>query len=210
MNRAIGEVSARAPSESDGPTPDDLLTAVAAGDERAFDLFYDRVAGMILGMARVILRDRAQAEEVTQEVFLELWRTAVRFTPEAGDAIAWAMTIAHHRTVDRVRSSQAGRRREAVAMFEAHRARPFDQVAEAVATRDEQREVRRCLASLTPTQRESIVLAYYRGLTYREIAEFLQIPPGTAKSRVRDGLIRLRDCLSTPPDTNPCERCGRF
>lgn len=178
-----------------GPTAEDLLVRVAKGDERAFDALYDRLAGPILGLVRRIVRDSAQSEEVTQEVMVELWRTATRYAPERGSALNWAMTLAHRRAVDRVRSARASTDREYKATFEASRARPFDEVAEAVATRWERSQVRRCLTNLTELQRESVLLAYYQGYTYREVAEVLQTPHGTIKTRLRDGLIRLRDCL---------------
>ncbi|EMD27704.1 ECF RNA polymerase sigma factor SigK [Amycolatopsis azurea] len=181
--------------EPQGPTAEDLLVRVAKGDERAFDALYDRLAGPVLGLVRRILRDAAQSEEVTQEVMVELWRTATRYSPERGSALNWAMTLAHRRAVDRVRSARASSDREVKATFEAARARPFDEVAEAVAARWERSQVRRCLTSLTELQRESVLLAYYQGYTYREVAEVLQTPHGTIKTRLRDGLIRLRDCL---------------
>ncbi|OXM48123.1 RNA polymerase subunit sigma [Amycolatopsis alba DSM 44262] len=181
--------------EPAGPTAEDLLVRVAKGDERAFDALYDRLAGPILGLVRRILRDAAQSEEVTQEVMVELWRTATRYSPERGSALNWAMTLAHRRAVDRVRSARASSEREVKATFEAARARPFDEVAEAVAARWERSQVRRCLTSLTELQRESVLLAYYQGYTYREVSEVLQTPHGTIKTRLRDGLIRLRDCL---------------
>ncbi|WP_410660769.1 ECF RNA polymerase sigma factor SigK [Amycolatopsis sp. lyj-112] len=181
--------------EPAGPTAEELLVRVAKGDERAFDVLYDRLAGPILGLVRRILRDAAQSEEVTQEVMVELWRTATRYAPERGSALNWAMTLAHRRAVDRVRSARASSDREVKATFEAARARPFDEVAEAVAARWERSQVRRCLTNLTELQRESVLLAYYQGYTYREVAEVLQTPHGTIKTRLRDGLIRLRDCL---------------
>ncbi|EME61565.1 ECF RNA polymerase sigma factor SigK [Amycolatopsis decaplanina] len=181
--------------EPAGPTAEDLLVRVAKGDERAFDALYDRLAGPIFGLVRRILRDAAQSEEVTQEVMVELWRTASRYSPERGSALNWAMTLAHRRAVDRVRSARASSDREVKATFEAARARPFDEVAEAVAARWERSQVRRCLTTLTELQRESVLLAYYQGYTYREVSEVLQTPHGTIKTRLRDGLIRLRDCL---------------
>ncbi len=181
--------------EPAGPTAEDLLVRVAKGDERAFDALYDQLAGPVLGLVRRILRDSAQSEEVTQEVMVELWRTATRYSPERGSALNWAMTLAHRRAVDRVRSARASSDREVKATFEAARARPFDEVAEAVAARWERSQVRRCLTSLTELQRESVLLAYYQGYTYREVAEVLRTPHGTIKTRLRDGLIRLRDCL---------------
>nr|WP_215549612.1 ECF RNA polymerase sigma factor SigK [Amycolatopsis sp. CA-230715] len=179
----------------EGPTPEELLVEVAKGDERAFEQLYDRLAGPVFGLVRRILRDPAQSEEVAQEVLVELWRTATRYSPERGSAMNWAMTLAHRRAVDRVRSARASTDREEKATFEASRNRPFDEVSESVHARWERQQVRKCLSHLTELQRESVVLAYYQGYTYREVADVLSTPQGTVKTRLRDGLIRLRDCL---------------
>ena len=148
----------------------------------------------VFGLVRRVVRDPAQSEEVTQEVMLELWRTAARYAPEKGSAMTWVMTLAHRRAVDRVRSAQSATDREDKA-YRRETTRPFDEVAEQVSTRLEHEQVRRCLASLTDLQRESVELAYYRGMTYREVSELLDTPLGTVKTRLRDGLIRMRDCL---------------
>ncbi|HKN52850.1 MAG TPA: ECF RNA polymerase sigma factor SigK [Amycolatopsis sp.] len=180
---------------SAGPTAEELMVRVAKGDERAFELLYEQLAGPIYGLVRRIVRDAAQSEEVAQEVLVELWRTATRYSPDRGSALNWAMTMAHRRAVDRVRSARASTEREQKATFEAARGRPFDEVAESVTARLERSQVRRCLSFLTELQRESVLLAYYQGYTYREVAEVLSTPQGTVKTRLRDGLIRLRDCL---------------
>jgi RNA polymerase sigma-70 factor (ECF subfamily) len=169
-----------------------LLVDVAGGDEAAFSGLYDIVAAPVFGVVLRLLRDRAQAEEVTQEVLVELWRTAPRYRPDRGSALTWALAIAHRRAVDRVRSAQASSERDASAHdYE----REFDVVAETALTRLDREQVRNCLGSLTTVQRESLVQAYYRGLTYLEVAQLLKVPLGTIKTRMRDGLIRLRDCL---------------
>ena len=165
---------------------------MARGDNAAFGAVYDQVAGQVFGLARTVLRDAAQAEEVCQEVLLDVWRNAARFDASRGTAMAWLMTLAHRRAVDRVRAQQAATAREQRA------ARPevsYDSVAETVEARLDAERVRRCLGSLTGLQRESITLAYYQGRTYREVAALLSVPVGTVKTRMRDGLIRLRDCL---------------
>lgn len=172
----------------------ELLSRVARGDESAFERLYEQVAGPVFGLVLRIVRNPAQAEEVAQEVLVELWRTASRFDPRRGTVLAWVMTMAHRRAVDRVRSAQASTEREIRAANETQ-ARPFDEVSEQVSTRMEREQVRRCLGTLTVLQRESVELAYYRGYTYREVAELLEAPLGTVKTRLRDGLIRLRDCL---------------
>jgi RNA polymerase sigma-70 factor (ECF subfamily) len=148
----------------------------------------------VYGLARRVVRDPAQAEEVAQEALVEVWRNAPRFDPSKGSASAWVMTIAHRRAVDRVRAAQAGadrERRVAAASVDT----PYDDVVEGVTASLEQQQVRRCLQGLTDLQREAITLAYYDGYSYREVAEKLDAALPTIKSRLRDGLIRLRDCL---------------
>jgi RNA polymerase sigma-70 factor (ECF subfamily) len=169
-----------------------LLGLVARGDEAAYGVIYGQLAGHVFGIARSVLRDPAQAEEVAQEVLLEVWRDAARFDAARGSAKAWVMTLAHRRAVDRVRSEQAAAAREQRA---ARLEVSYDVVAETVAARLDAERVRRCLGSLTGLQQESITLAYYRGFTYRQVAALLKVPVGTVKTRMRDGLIRLRDCL---------------
>jgi RNA polymerase sigma-70 factor (ECF subfamily) len=190
------------PREAAGPaaapssvTSDEaLLARVARGDTAAFEVVYDRHAAAVYGMIRQVLRDPSQSEEVAQEVFVEAWRTATRFDPSRGSVRAWIITMARRRAIDRVRSAQAAGDREV--RVAAGAATPaFDEVSEAVEIRLEQQQVRRCLESLTGLQRESIDLAFYRGYTHREVSDLLDVPLGTVKTRLRDGLIRLRDCL---------------
>jgi RNA polymerase sigma-70 factor (ECF subfamily) len=169
-----------------------LLALVARGDQAAFAAVYDRSAAQVFGLVRRVVRDPAQSEEVTQEVMLEVWRSASRFDPYRGSAMTWLMTLAHRRAVDRVRSAQASAEREQRA---AAAVTDYDVVTEEVENRLDAQRVRQCLASLTELQRESVTLAYYGGYTYREVASLLGVAVGTVKTRMRDGLIRLRDCL---------------
>lgn len=171
-----------------------LLERVSRGDRDAFESVYTAVAGSVLGLVRRVLRDPAQSEEVAQEVLIEVWRSAARFDRDQGSAMAWVMMLAHRRAVDRVRSAQASADREHRAAVLDH-SPAFDEVTEQVERRLEREQVRRCLGQLTELQRESVQLAYYRGLTYRETADLLGAALGTVKTRLRDGLIRLRDCL---------------
>jgi RNA polymerase sigma-70 factor, ECF subfamily len=169
-----------------------VLAAVARGDHSAFRTLYDQAAPAVLGTVRRVVRDPAQSEEVMQEVLLEVWRTAARFDASVGSATGWIMTLAHRRAVDRVRSEQRAAERELRA---AAATIAYDEVSDAVEASLEQERVRRCLAGLTELQRESVTLAYYGGYSYREVAQLLGVAVGTVKTRMRDGLIRLRDCL---------------
>jgi RNA polymerase sigma-70 factor, ECF subfamily len=171
---------------------DALMSRVADGDRDAFAALYDAVASRVYGLIRRVLRDAALSEEVAQETLVEVWRTAARFNRARGSATSWIFTIAHRRAVDRVRAEQAAAARE---RRTARASVPFDDVIEQVTARLEQHAVRNCLDTLTRLQREAILLAFYGGLTYPQVAERLGAPLPTVKTRMRDGLIRLRDCL---------------
>jgi RNA polymerase sigma-70 factor, ECF subfamily len=173
---------------------DTLLGHVARGDQAAYEGVYDRLAGPVYGLIRKVVRNPAQSEEVAQEVMLEIWRSACRFDPAKGSAMTWAMMIAHRRAVDRVRSATAETQRDQKSAV-ATAVIAVDEVADAVEANLERERVRRCLDSLTDIQRESVTLAYYGGYSYREVAGLLSVALGTIKTRIRDGLIRMRDCM---------------
>ncbi|GAA4669291.1 ECF RNA polymerase sigma factor SigK [Nocardioides nanhaiensis] len=171
-----------------------LLKQAARGDEAAFARLYDATSSRVYGLAVRVVRDPAQAEEVAQEAFLEIWRTATRFDPAKGSATAWMLTIVHRKSVDRVRSAEAATRRD-VSYHEQNRTIDHDATADAAHASLEAHRVRNALGSLTPVQREAIELAYFGGYTHTEVAKLLDLPVGTAKTRIRDGLIRLRDTM---------------
>jgi RNA polymerase sigma-70 factor (ECF subfamily) len=171
-----------------------LLRRSAAGDEDAFAQLYDAVSSRLYGLVRRVLRDPAQSEEVAQEVFLDIWRQSARFDPARGSALSWMLTIAHRKAVDRVRSAEASRQRDDT-YGTSNQDVDHDSTSEAVVERLDAERVHRALATLTEAQRQALELAYLSGYTHTEVATMLDLPLGTAKTRIRDGLIRLRDTL---------------
>jgi RNA polymerase sigma-70 factor, ECF subfamily len=171
-----------------------LLRAVARGDSAAFATVYDLTKGRVYGLVVRVLRDPGYSEETTQEVYYELWRTASGFDADKGSALSWLLTIAHRRAVDRVRSEEASGRRDS-RYAAASGDRDGDVVADSAIANDERRRVSDCLGALTDAQRECIQLAYYDGLTYSEVSHRLAANLSTIKSRMRDALRGLRNCL---------------
>lgn len=171
-----------------------LLARVAQGDRAAFAVLYDGTVNRVLGLIRRLLVDPAQSEEVAQEVYLEIWQSATRYEPTRGSAITWMLTLAHRRAVDRVRSAQASRMRDTRIGIRDF-GREYDQVAEAAEISIESDRVKVALAKLTQLQRQAVTLAYFKGLSHSEVAALLHVPIGTVKTRLRDGMIRLRDEL---------------
>jgi len=186
-----------------GPAPltrdlDALLRRVARGDRDAFAAVYDLTKSRVFGLVVRVLRDAGYSEETTQEIYLEVWRTASEYDPTKGSALAWLMTMAHRRAIDRVRTEQAGSRRESrygAANVVPVSAAAHDPVADSAIAGDERRRVAECLEALTDAQRQCIELAYYGGLTYTEVSHRLAANLSTIKSRIRDALRGLRNCL---------------
>ncbi|WP_204804353.1 sigma-70 family RNA polymerase sigma factor [Mycobacterium riyadhense] len=173
---------------------DALLRRVARGDNAAFATFYDHTKSRVYGLVTRVLRDPGYSEETTQEIYLEVWRNASEFDSVKGSALTWLLTIAHRRAVDRVRSEQAGSQRES-RYGAANVDTATDVVAESAIAGDERRRVAECLDGLTDAQRQCIELAYYGGLTYVEVSQRLVTNLSTIKSRMRDALRGLRNCL---------------
>jgi RNA polymerase sigma-70 factor (ECF subfamily) len=172
----------------------DLLARVAEGDQVAFSQLYDQTSGRVLGLVRRLLKDHAQSEEVTQEIFLEVWQNAQRYDPAKGSATTWILTMSHRRAVDRIRSSQSTRDRDTrIGLRDMETA--YDSVSESVEITVEHERVGQALQRLTELQRQAVTLAYYGGYSHSEVAEMLKVPIGTVKTRLRDGMIRLRDEL---------------
>jgi RNA polymerase sigma-70 factor (ECF subfamily) len=184
-------------TEVDDVTPvslNDLLGLVAEGNQKAFGELYDQLSGRVLGLVRRLLKDHAQSEEVTQEIFLEVWQNAQRYDPSKGSATTWILTMAHRRAVDRIRSSQSTRDRDTrIGLRDMET--EYDSVSESVEITVEHERVGKALQRLTELQRQAVTLAYYGGYSHSEVAEMLKVPIGTVKTRLRDGMIRLRDEL---------------
>ena len=171
-----------------------LIRDIAGGSQAAFEALYDEISPKVFGVICRVLRDGAQCEEVLQEVFLEVWQRAGTFDESRGKAVSWILVMAHRRAVDRVRASQSSKDRdlrEGIRDFTAS----HDDVEKVVEANLEGERVRRALAELADTQRRAIELAYFGGYTHRQVAEILDVPVGTIKTRIRDGMIRLRNQL---------------
>lgn len=173
---------------------DALLRRVAQHDTEAFAELYDATRSRVYGMVCRVLRDRGYSEETTQDVYLQVWRTAESYDPASGSALAWLLTLAHRRAVDRVRSEQAASQRDSrygATTVE----RDTDNVTDTVIADEERRRVADCLGGLTEVQRECIELAYYQGMTYVQVSQRLSANLATVKSRMRDAMRGLRNCL---------------
>ena len=176
---------------SSGDLAADLLVRVADGDQRAFAELYDLLSPRVFALILKVVVNRAQSEEVLQEVFLEIWQSASRFAPNRGQGRSWVFTIAHRRAVDRVRSSQSSTDRDMrVGVRDLGGER--DVVQEAVESKLVGERVVAALAALPEAQQEALVLAYYGGYSQSEISALTGVPLGTIKTRMRDGLTRLR------------------
>jgi len=173
-----------------------LMYQVARGDEQAFSAIYDELSSTVYGVALRVVRNPAMAEEITQEAFVEMWRAASRFDENRGSVRGWAATITHRKAVDRVRSEQARTNREDRDHARDHQP-PADIVTETIERAEDRSEVLIALDTLTENQREAVTLAYFGGNTYREVALLLDTPEGTVKTRIRDGLTKMRDQLGS-------------
>lgn len=193
LESASGQRQAPSPGSATAEL-NELLKLSGRGDEAAFAELYDATSARAYGMAVRVIRDPSQAEEVAQEAFLEIWRTASRYDAAKGSPVSWILTIVHRKAVDRVRSAEASNRRD-TSYHQGNQTPEHDSTAEAAQASMEARRVRQALDSLTEVQRQALELAYFKGYTHTEVASLLDLPVGTAKTRIRDGLIRLRDTM---------------
>ncbi len=181
----------------------DLLHEVARGSTAAYERLYDAVADQVYALALRVVRDPALAEDAAQEALLEVWSAAPRYESQRGSARAWILTIAHRRAVDRVRREEAHSARAHAAHAATPTVAPAEDgpghVIDMLQGEWEAARVRRALAALSDLQRQALSLAYWRGLTHREVAGELGIPLGTAKARLRDGILKMRELLEVAP-----------
>jgi RNA polymerase sigma-70 factor (ECF subfamily) len=183
-----------APSAGGAPRLADLLRRSGLGDEAAFAEFYDATSARAYGLALRVVRNPAHAEEVTQEAYLDAWRSSARYDAGRGSAAGWLLTIVHRKAVDRVRSVEAATARDESWNRETAPV-DHDQTVEAAHASLDAARVRGAVATLTDVQRRAVELTYFGGYTHTEVATLLDVPLGTAKTRIRDGLIRLRDLM---------------
>lgn len=181
--------------DSQNSAIDELLERIARGDRHAFAQLYRLTAPRLFGLVKRVLRDSAQSEEVGQEVFLEIWQTASRFQRGKGRGLTWIFTMAHRRAIDRVRASQSSRDRD-LRIGIRDRETEHDSVAEKVDLIFEGMRMREAMTHLSPVQRQAIELTYFGGYTQSELASALGIPISTAKTRMRDGLLKLRQVFA--------------
>ena len=178
----------------------ELLRRIGQGDRRSFEQFYERFSRVLFSVAYRLLRNEQAAEDVLQEVFVQIWVKAPSYDPARGKPLTWAMTLARHRSIDFIRSTQRRGQLQDDVEHEAVAAAKFDDRDSflAVAAGEQQAAVRAALAKLPQDQREAIELAFFGSLTQTEIAERLNQPLGTVKARIRRGLIKLRGLVNPP------------
>lgn len=181
-------------SSSEAEQLAELMSRAARGQDEAFAELYDRTSSRVYGLVLRVVRSPDHAAEVTQEVFVEVWQQSARFDAKRGSVLAWMITMAHRRAVDRVRAVTRSTNRDQTWASHSHE-QVRDEAWEAVENRLDVERVRKGLRSLTEIQREALSLAYFGGYTHTQVAQLLQLPLGTVKTRIRDGLIGLRDAL---------------
>ena len=170
-----------------------LIARVEGRDAEALGILYDRHAGRLMGLAQRILGDTGEAEEILQEVFLYVWKAAATFDPSRGPVLAWLLVATRSRSIDRVRSRRPGKSGVTVGLEEAPETASREDVEADAAGREWETRCRAAIGELPEDQRRALELAYFEGLTHQEIAERTATPLGTVKTRVRLGLMKLRE-----------------
>jgi RNA polymerase sigma-70 factor, ECF subfamily len=175
---------------------EELMRLVQEGDPRAFEVVYDRHGGAAFALVYRMVGDRVAAEDVTQEAFLSVWHSRLRYDPERGSVRTWLLGIVHHRTIDALRRNLVHERRRVSAEGIEEREAAAERTDDEVVRREQAATARAALGEIPGDQRQVIELAYYGGFTHSEIAEMLKLPVGTVKGRMRLGLAKLRRSLT--------------
>jgi RNA polymerase sigma-70 factor, ECF subfamily len=178
-----------------GLADEELMELVDAGETRAFEVIFDRHGGAGYSLAYRMCGRRALAEDIVQEAFLSLWRSGSGYDRTRGSVRSWVLGAVHNRAVDALRRTGAKAGRDVSDEGIAERLKAPDTTDAEVVRRDEARRVRGALTELPADQRQVIELAYFGGLTHSQIADVLELPPGTVKGRMRLGLTKMRSAL---------------
>ncbi|MGI8956087.1 MAG: sigma-70 family RNA polymerase sigma factor [Chthoniobacterales bacterium] len=175
----------------------ELLGRIAQGDRASFEQFYDRFARVLFSVAYRLLRNEEAAEDVLQEVFVQIWKKAPLYDPARGKPMTWAVTLTRHRAIDIIRSTERRGQLHEDVKLETEVGEKFDDhnSFDAVTSSERHDFVREAMGKLSRDQREAIELAFFGSLTQAEIAERLRLPLGTVKARIRRGMMKLRDLL---------------
>jgi RNA polymerase sigma-70 factor (ECF subfamily) len=176
-------------------TDAELLRRTAAGDADAFSRLYERTSRVLFALARQILRNDTAAEDLLQDVYVQVWDRARSFDESLGRPITWLMTLTRNRALDRIRSSQRFERMIQAAEEETELAEAANVGSEPEMDAEQRRLIFEALRSLSAEQRQALDMAFFGGLTQAEIAEKLNVPLGTIKARIRRGMIQMRDAL---------------
>jgi len=179
-------------SEIPSLADEDVMTLVQAGDPRAFEVLFDRHSGAAFSLAYRMVGNRVTAEDISQEAFLSIWRSRLRYRSDRGSVRTWVLGIVHHRAIDALRRNLVHERRRATAEGLEERQEAPELTDVEVVRRDEARQVRSAIGTLPSEQSRVVELAYFGGFTHSQIAEMLGTPIGTVKGRMRLGLEKLR------------------
>ncbi|MBV8140672.1 MAG: sigma-70 family RNA polymerase sigma factor [Verrucomicrobia bacterium] len=175
----------------------ELLRRIGEGDRKSFEEFYDRLSGLLFSTAYRVLNNQAAAEDVLQDVFIQIWEKAPLYNSSIGKPLTWAVTLTRNKAIDRLRSTQ--RRSRLQEKFQ-HESEIFEQFEhrssfDAVVSVETSKLVRQALEKLSKDQRQVVELAFFSSMTQTEIAERLNQPLGTIKARIRRGMLKLRDLI---------------
>ena len=175
----------------------ELLRRIAQGDRASFESLYERLSGILFAAALRVLNDQREAEDILQDVFIQIWEKAHFYAPERGKPLTWALTLTRNKSIDRLRSLQRRARLRDEVEVETDIKVSIDRrdSSDEVESNEKGKIIRAAVMQLSLEQREAIEMAYFGGLTQNEIASRLDQPLGTVKARIRRGMLRLKDLV---------------